>query len=84
MSDRLAVAVAELVAALRDELAADLARDAGTPERLLSIPAAAAALSIGRTAVYSEIQSGRLRSLKVGRRRLVPASALAAYIGQPR
>lgn len=79
MSDRLTVALAELVEALRAELAADLARDAGAPERLLSVAEAARALGIGRTALYAELQAGRCRSVKVGRRRLVPSSALAAY-----
>lgn len=84
MSDRLAAAVAELVQALRDELAADLAREAGGPDRLLSVDEAARALGIGRTALYGELQAGRCRSVKVGRRRLVPSSALAAYSGEPR
>lgn len=84
MSDRLAVAVAELVEALRAELAADLARDAAAPERLLSVDEAASLLGIGRTALYGELMAGRCRSVKVGRRRLVPSSALAAYTGEPR
>ncbi len=80
MSDRLASALAELVDALRAELAADLTRDAGAPERLLSIPEAAQALGgIGRTRLYGEIQAGRLRVIHVGRRVLVPASSIAAY-----
>jgi excisionase family DNA binding protein len=76
MSDRLALAVAELVAALRDELAAE--RPTGpAPERLLTIAEAAEAMSVGRTSIYGLIDAGKLRSLKVGRRRLIPASAVA-------
>jgi excisionase family DNA binding protein len=37
-------------------------------------------LGLGRTTVYAEIRSGRLRSFRVGKRRLVPASALITYI----
>lgn len=76
MSDRLEAAVAELVAALREELAAGSARDPEA-ERLLSIPEAAERLGIGRTRLYAEIAAGRVRTIKSGRRRLVPASAVA-------
>lgn len=75
--DRLALALAELADAIRAEMAAE-ARPADV-ERLLSVAEAARALGIGRTALYGEITAGRCRSLKVGRRRLVPSSAIAAY-----
>ena len=74
MNDRLDRALLELAAALREELAS--AAQAG-PERLLDIPAAAQALGVGRTTLYGELDSGRLRSVRVGRRRLVPSSAIA-------
>jgi excisionase family DNA binding protein len=76
MSDRLATAVTELVAALRDEIATERRPTQREPDRLLSIEQAAQALGIGRTALYSEIGAGRIRSVKVGRRRLVPSSAI--------
>ena len=66
----------ELVAALRDEVAAE--RDA--PDRLLDVDQAAELLGVGRTFTYREIAAGRLKSLKVGRRRLVSSSAITAYI----
>ena len=78
MSERLEAALRELADALLDELRADAPAD-DLPDRLLSVADAAAALSIGRTALYSEMNAGRLRSMSVGRRRLIPASALAAY-----
>ena len=34
---------------------------------------------LGRTTVYELLKSGDLVSVKVGRRRLIPASALAEY-----
>ena len=37
-------------------------------------------LDLGRSTVYSLIRSGDLRSVKVGKRRLVPESALAEFI----
>lgn len=77
MSDRLRTAVVELVAALRDEIAAEARPIVREPDRLLSIEQAARALGIGRTALYSEIGAGRIRSVKVGRRRLVPSSAIS-------
>lgn len=70
-------AVESLVAAILAAVPAEAAPDA--PDRLLSLGEAAALLGIGRTRLYAELDAGRLRSLKVGRRRLVPSSAIAAY-----
>jgi excisionase family DNA binding protein len=80
--DRVADAVAELAAAIRSEIAAELATTAGAPDRLLSIPEAAATLGLGRSLTYSEIAAGRLRSIRVGRRRLIPADAIRSYIAE--
>ena len=74
---RVREAVDALAAALLAAIAEQARPVAAGPERLLSIPEAAEALGIGRTAVYDLIGRGELRTLKVGRRRLVPASALA-------
>ena len=74
MSDRLDAAVAELVAALRAELAAP----PSAPPALLDVSEAARRAGIGRTLMYRQIARGTVRSVKVGRRRLVPADALAA------
>ncbi len=79
MSDRIASALAELVDALRAELDDVRPADADAPDRLYSIPEAAELLGIGRTALYAELQAGRLRRIKIGRRVLIPARALAAY-----
>lgn len=79
MSTRLERAVAELVAALSEEIRSDSVGPTRTPPRLLSIEEASDALGIGRTSTYALIERGALRSLKVGRRRLVSASAIAEY-----
>lgn len=76
---RLEAALAELAEAIREEVRAEASPATG-PDRLLSIDEAAAALAIGRSALYGEIQSGRLRSVTVGRRRLIPAAAIGEFI----
>ena len=48
--------------------------------RLLSIDAACAELSLGRSAVYERIADGSLRSIKVGRRRLISTEAIQDFI----
>ncbi len=77
VGDRLSAAVTELVAALRDEMGAERRGIPQGPDRLLSIEEAARVLGIGRTALYSEIGAGRIRSVKVGRRRLIPSSVIS-------
>ena len=43
---------------------------------LLTIDEAAASLRVSRWSVYNLIRSGQLRTIKIGRRRLVPMNAL--------
>lgn len=80
MSARLAAAVSELVEALREELRQEADAAPRTPDRLLSIPEAAEAMSIGRTTLYGLIGQGRIRTVRAGRRVLVPANAIAEYV----
>ncbi|HYD17526.1 MAG TPA: helix-turn-helix domain-containing protein [Patescibacteria group bacterium] len=49
-------------------------------EILLTIPAAAAALSCGRTALYSFLKSKRLRAVKVGKSTRIPRSEIDKFI----
>lgn len=77
MTDRLESAVRELVDALRSEIAPP----ADSPDRLLSVDEAAAALGVGRSLLYSEMGAGRLRSIRVGKRRLIPSRAVTEYSG---
>jgi excisionase family DNA binding protein len=48
--------------------------------QLYRVVDATVVLSMSRSAIYEQIRSGRLRSVSQGRRRLIPASAIADYI----
>ena len=45
-----------------------------------SVEEAAAALGIGRTYVFQLIKEGNLQTVKAGRRRLVPAKEVHAFL----
>jgi excisionase family DNA binding protein len=51
-----------------------------TSTRVLRVEEAARVLGIGRSLVYDLIRSGRLRSFKVGSRRLIPIAAIDEVI----
>ena len=51
-----------------------------SPLRLYKIPEVMAMLSMSRSVIYEQMTAGRLRSVKQGRARLIPASAVADYI----
>ena len=82
MSDRLTAALVELAEAIREEVRAEAEASPRTPDRLLSVDEAAASLGLGRSRLYSEITAGRLRTVTVGRRRLVPSAAVSEFIAQ--
>lgn len=50
------------------------------PPILYRVEEAAEALRMSRSVVYELIRSGRLRTVKEGRRRLVPVTALTEYV----
>lgn len=77
---RLEAALAELAEAIRAEVRAEAAPFPSAPDPLLSVADAARLLGIGRSRLYDEIGRGDLRSLKVGKRRLVPSGSIAAFI----
>ena len=49
-------------------------------KQLYRVADAMVILSMSRTAIYEQIRSGRLRSVKEGRSRLISASAIADYV----
>jgi excisionase family DNA binding protein len=50
------------------------------PKQMYRIADAVVVLSLGRTVIYEQIRSGRLRTVTQGRTRLIPASAITEYI----
>ena len=53
----------------------------GIPDRLLyRVPEACELLSLSRSRVFELLRSGELRSVKQGRTRLIPKSALVAFV----
>jgi excisionase family DNA binding protein len=50
------------------------------PAMLYRVDEAADALRLSRSLIYELIRTGHLRSVKQGRRRLVPVAALAEYV----
>lgn len=50
--------------------------------KLLSLDEAAECLGVGRSTTKTLLGQGRLRSLKVGRRRLVPEHAIEEFIAE--
>jgi excisionase family DNA binding protein len=58
-------------------------RPASGPEQgkaLYRIPEAMRLLSLSRSVIYNQIRAGRLRSVKEGNARLIPADAITAYV----
>lgn len=47
---------------------------------LYRIPEVMEILSMSRTVIYEQLSTGRLRSVKQGRTRLIPATAIAEYV----
>jgi excisionase family DNA binding protein len=52
------------------------------PKLLLTVDEAAEALSLGRTYVYHLVMSNQITSVKLGRKRRIPVSALQEFISQ--
>lgn len=54
----------------------------GTDKLSYSVSEACAATSLGRTTLYGLIAAGRLKSIRVGGRTLIPAEGLRALIAE--
>lgn len=50
------------------------------PERLLTVEETADRLNVGRSTTYSLVASGELESIKIGKLRRVPESAVQKFI----
>jgi excisionase family DNA binding protein len=51
-------------------------------KKLLTINEAASALGLGRSLIYTLIAKGELKSIKIGRARRIPLSAIDEFIKQ--
>lgn len=81
MTDTLAEILRDMVRAIvREELRATA--DPGSPAQLLSVEEAAGLAGVGRSWMYEAIARGQCRSVKLGRRRLVPSDAIAEMVEQ--
>lgn len=74
---RLEAALAELAAAIREEVAAEA--PAAAP-LTYTVEQAAKRIGVGRTFCYREINAGHLRAARRGRRLIVTEAAIAAYL----
>ncbi|GAA1402690.1 helix-turn-helix domain-containing protein [Kitasatospora putterlickiae] len=54
--------------------------DVMTRPALYRVADAVEVLNLSRTVIYDLIRTGRLRTVKEGRSRLIPASAIADYV----
>jgi excisionase family DNA binding protein len=50
------------------------------PQRLLRVETVAQLLDLARSTVYEEIRLGRLRTVRIGRRRLIPTEYVEEYV----
>jgi excisionase family DNA binding protein len=69
--------------AFRDALEKAKQRKQGsvpTGTTMLTIPEACAKLRVSRWSLYRLIKEEQIESVKIGRRRLIPADALAAFV----
>jgi excisionase family DNA binding protein len=49
-------------------------------QRLLRVETVAQLLDLARSTVYEEIRLGRLRTVRIGRRRLIPTEYVEEYV----
>lgn len=87
----LAVVVADAVAQhlagngpIRNTATEAADREERHPRLLLTVSEAGERLAIGRTAAYALVSSGELESVRIGRLRRVPISAVEEYINRLR
>lgn len=69
---------------MHGQITAQHATHGDEPRRLLSVDAVAHALSLGRREVYRRLDEGDMESVWIGRRRLVPADSVDAFVARLR
>jgi len=74
-------ALAQEVAALASEVTELIERPTTTPLSV-SVEQAAHLLGLSRSTIFSLLETGAIRSVKVGSRRLVPRQALEDFLAQ--
>ena len=74
MTDRVELAVRELVDAIKADLVPP-----PEPSALVDLSTAAQLLGVSRTSLYQLMDSGQLQNRKIGRRRLVPRAELERF-----
>ena len=72
----------ELIAELKEIKIRLSALEAGRsiPKLAYSVDDVVLATSLGKVSIFANLKSGDLKSIKVGRRRLIPAAALAEFL----
>ncbi|HVK21353.1 MAG TPA: helix-turn-helix domain-containing protein [Actinokineospora sp.] len=63
-----------------EQAVADFAPVVVSAKHLYRIPEAMLLLSMSRSVIYEQIRAGRLRSVKQGAARLIPAVAIQEYV----
>jgi excisionase family DNA binding protein len=81
-AERAAAELADLVRRLGRE-ATELAERPVAKPKAVSVQEAARLLALSRTSLYELLDAGRIRSVKVGSRRLIPAVALDDFLTGP-
>ncbi|MGI5223766.1 helix-turn-helix domain-containing protein [Actinoallomurus sp. CA-142502] len=77
------ILLAESASPTEDRLRANKGQGPGQVERLaLTVEQAAEMLGIGRDRVYNLLRTGQLESIKIGKLRRIPRSALDSYIAR--
>lgn len=58
--------------------------NAAVTEVMVDVPEAGRRIGLGRTKTWELVRTGRLETVRVGRRRLVPVDAIDTYVAELR
>lgn len=91
MTDDVAAAVTALIAAIREQVLAEIAAAASPPSpesdqsqgpQLLSLPEAREKLRVSKATLDRLLRQGRLRKVKIGSRAFVPEEEISRFIAE--